>query len=137
MSVCDFVLVCVCVVCLCMCLSCNNFCKHNTNKCTSPGTHAHQPTCSSCQQQVVYYDGQFDDARYNVALALTATLAGATVVNHAKVTRLIKDADGQVVGAAVRDTLTGMWGGWGGDCVVVVARWWWFACAGVCICFQC
>ena len=57
--------------------------------------------------QIVYYDGQFDDARYNVAVALTATLAGATVVNHAKVTRLLKNAEGQVVGAAVRDTLTG------------------------------
>ena len=40
--------------------------------------------------QIVYYDGQFNDARLNVALACTAALAGATVVNHAKVTKLLK-----------------------------------------------
>ena len=40
--------------------------------------------------QIVYYDGQFNDARLNVALACTAALAGAIVVNHAKVTKLIK-----------------------------------------------
>ena len=40
--------------------------------------------------QIVYYDGQFNDARLNVALACTAALAGATVLNHARVTKLIK-----------------------------------------------
>ena len=40
--------------------------------------------------QIVYYDGQFNDARLNVALACTAALAGATIVNHAKVTKLLK-----------------------------------------------
>src|SRR5699024_9917641 len=40
---------------------------------------------------VVYYDGQFDDARMNVALALTAAEEGATVVNHAEVVALRKD----------------------------------------------
>lgn len=40
--------------------------------------------------QIVYYDGQFNDARLNVALACTAALAGATVVNHARATKLIK-----------------------------------------------
>lgn len=58
----------------------------------------------------MYYDGQFDDARYNLAVALTATLAGATVVNHAKVMRLLKNTEGRVVGATVRDTLTGATG---------------------------
>ena len=40
--------------------------------------------------QIVYYDGQFDDARLNVALACTAALTGATVLNHAKVIQLLK-----------------------------------------------
>jgi glycerol-3-phosphate dehydrogenase len=40
--------------------------------------------------QIVYYDGQFNDARLNMALASTAALAGATTLNYAEVTRLIK-----------------------------------------------
>ena len=40
--------------------------------------------------QIVYYDGQFDDARLNVTLACTAALAGATVLNHTKCTQLLK-----------------------------------------------
>ena len=40
--------------------------------------------------KIVYYDGQFDDARLNVALACSAVGAGAAVLNHAKVTRLLK-----------------------------------------------
>lgn len=40
--------------------------------------------------QIVYYDGQFDDSRLNVSLACTAAMAGATVLNYAEVTRLIK-----------------------------------------------
>ncbi len=55
---------------------------------------------------VLYYDGQFDDARMNVALALTAAQEGAAVANHVEVTGLLKEA-GRVQGASVRDTLTG------------------------------
>ncbi len=55
---------------------------------------------------VLYYDGQFDDARMNVALALTAAQEGAAVANHLEVTKLLKEG-GQVRGASVRDTLTG------------------------------
>ena len=40
--------------------------------------------------QIVYYDGQFDDSRLNVSLACTAAMAGATVLNYAEVTRVIK-----------------------------------------------
>jgi glycerol-3-phosphate dehydrogenase len=39
---------------------------------------------------IVYYDGQFNDARLAVALACTAALAGTTVVNHAEVISLLK-----------------------------------------------
>lgn len=55
---------------------------------------------------VLYYDGQFDDARMNVALALTAAREGAAVANHAEVTGLLKKS-GRLTGASVRDTLTG------------------------------
>ena len=55
---------------------------------------------------VLYYDGQFDDARFNVALALTASALGAVVVNHAAVIALIKEG-ARVIGAQVRDGLSG------------------------------
>ncbi|PGH34800.1 glycerol-3-phosphate dehydrogenase [[Emmonsia] crescens] len=52
-----------------------------------------------------YYDGQHNDSRMNVSLAMTAALYGATVVNHMEVTGLEKDATGKLCGAHVRDTL--------------------------------
>ncbi len=55
---------------------------------------------------VIYYDGQFDDARMNVAIALTAVREGAAVANHVAVTHLLK-ASGEVCGAGVRDALSG------------------------------
>ncbi|CAN5907980.1 FAD-dependent oxidoreductase [soil metagenome] len=55
---------------------------------------------------VIYYDGQFDDARMNVAIALTAAREGAAVANHVMVTHLLKES-GEVCGAGVRDTLSG------------------------------
>ncbi|KAI7975712.1 hypothetical protein EIK77_002357 [Talaromyces pinophilus] len=51
---------------------------------------------------LVYYDAQHNDARTNVTLAMTAVAYGATVVNHAEVTRLEKDAEGKVCGVHVR-----------------------------------
>ncbi|KAK9152723.1 hypothetical protein Sjap_000203 [Stephania japonica] len=57
---------------------------------------------------VVYCDGQMDDSRLNIGLACTGALAGAVVLNHAEVVSLRKDADsGSIVGARVRDNLTG------------------------------
>ncbi|MEZ4631972.1 MAG: FAD-dependent oxidoreductase [Deinococcales bacterium] len=55
---------------------------------------------------VVYYDGQFDDARMNVSLALTAVSEGACVANHVEVTALLKE-QGRLTGARVIDRLTG------------------------------
>ncbi|MFA5569495.1 MAG: FAD-dependent oxidoreductase [Trueperaceae bacterium] len=55
---------------------------------------------------VEYHDGQFDDARMNVALALTAAREGAVVLNYAEVTELTKRA-GRVIGAVVRGSLPG------------------------------
>jgi glycerol-3-phosphate dehydrogenase len=56
---------------------------------------------------VVYFDGQFDDARLLVNLAETAAEQGATLLNYAPVTALTKDADGFVNGVLARDVETG------------------------------
>ena len=53
---------------------------------------------------VLYYDGQFNDARMVAALVATATEYGATMVNHVAVTGLVKE-QGRVAGAEVRDRL--------------------------------
>ena len=55
---------------------------------------------------VLYADGQFDDARMAIALALTANELGATVVNYVQVTSLIKEKD-KVVGVIAEDELKG------------------------------
>ena len=55
---------------------------------------------------VVYYDGQFDDARMNVAIALSAAERGASVVTHAEVVSL-RHQGGRVRGAVVRDAFGG------------------------------
>ncbi|ROT35229.1 glycerol-3-phosphate dehydrogenase [Sodiomyces alkalinus F11] len=54
---------------------------------------------------LVYYDGQHNDSRMNVSLALTAAIYGVSVVNHAEVTALEKDASGKIRGARVRDVM--------------------------------
>ena len=56
---------------------------------------------------VVYYDGQFDDSRLLIHLAMTAADHGATLVNYCPATGLMKDADGYVSGVHARDELTG------------------------------
>jgi glycerol-3-phosphate dehydrogenase len=55
---------------------------------------------------VVYYDGQFDDARMNVAIAQTAAERGAIIVTHAAVIGLLH-VDGKVRGARVRQHADG------------------------------
>ncbi|EIN08083.1 DAO-domain-containing protein [Punctularia strigosozonata HHB-11173 SS5] len=56
---------------------------------------------------LVYYDGQHNDSRMNVALIMTAVKHGATVANHTEVIALHKDATGKLNGARVKDKLTG------------------------------
>ncbi|TXG49475.1 hypothetical protein EZV62_025350 [Acer yangbiense] len=57
---------------------------------------------------VVYYDGQMNDSRVNVGLAVTAALAGAAVLNHAEVVSLIKDESSQrIIGARIRNNISG------------------------------
>ena len=52
---------------------------------------------------VLYYDGQFDDARLLISLARTATEQGAALVNYVRCTGLVKDEDGFVDGLTVED----------------------------------
>jgi glycerol-3-phosphate dehydrogenase len=56
---------------------------------------------------VVYYDGQFDDARLLIHLAMTAADHGAALVNYCPATGLLKDADGYVNGLTALDQETG------------------------------
>jgi glycerol-3-phosphate dehydrogenase len=56
---------------------------------------------------VVYYDGQFDDARLLIHLAMTAADHGAVLLNYCPVTGLLRDAEGYVNGVSARDAETG------------------------------
>lgn len=55
---------------------------------------------------VQYYDGQFDDARMALALALTLTDQGGMALNHARVYRLL-ERNGKVAGVQAEDRETG------------------------------
>ena len=67
---------------------------------------------------VVYHDGQFDDARLAINLMQTAAEKGAIVVNHAKVTGLLKDGENKVSGVIVKDETNGESFEMKGKCVV-------------------
>jgi glycerol-3-phosphate dehydrogenase len=53
-----------------------------------------------------FYDCQVDDARFTLATILDASRYGAAVTNYTQVVGLLKDS-GKMVGAQVRDVLTG------------------------------
>lgn len=55
---------------------------------------------------VLYYDGQFDDTRYAVALLRTFLDFGGTALNYAPVTGFLKQ-NGMVAGVAAQDQETG------------------------------
>ncbi len=55
---------------------------------------------------VIYYDGQFDDARLLVNMMQTAEEQGATMINYMRVVSLVKDGD-ELSGVKVVDELTG------------------------------
>lgn len=55
---------------------------------------------------VLYFDGQFDDARYAISLLLTLADAGGTALNHAEVVQVLQ-CDGRAAGVRVRDAETG------------------------------
>ncbi|XP_032493415.1 glycerol-3-phosphate dehydrogenase, mitochondrial isoform X4 [Phocoena sinus] len=61
---------------------------------------------------IVYYDGQHNDARMNLAIALTAARYGAATANYMEVMSLLKETDPEtrkerVSGARCKDVLTG------------------------------
>ncbi len=56
---------------------------------------------------VVYHDGQFDDSRLLVHLAMTAAEQGAVLVNYCPVVGVEKDDAGFACGVAARDDETG------------------------------
>ena len=56
---------------------------------------------------VIYYDGQFDDSRLLIHLAMTAAEHSGVVVNYCPATSILRDADGYVNGLIVRDDETG------------------------------
>jgi glycerol-3-phosphate dehydrogenase len=55
---------------------------------------------------ISYHDGQFNDARFALAVALTAIEHGATVLNYVRCERLLT-TDGKLSGAVLRDAETG------------------------------
>jgi len=66
---------------------------------------------------VLYGDGQFDDARMNVTLALTAIEQGGAVANYMEVVGLVQ-REGRATGAVVRDRVGG--GTWEIEARVVI-----------------
>jgi glycerol-3-phosphate dehydrogenase len=56
---------------------------------------------------VIYYDGQFDDARLLINMVATAAEQGATLLNYVPVTELPKDSEGFINGIVARDLETG------------------------------
>ncbi|KAK7062734.1 mitochondrial glycerol-3-phosphate dehydrogenase [Paramarasmius palmivorus] len=56
---------------------------------------------------LVYYDGQHNDSRMNIALIMTAVKHGAVVANYTEVTQLHKNKDGRLNGARLKDNITG------------------------------
>jgi glycerol-3-phosphate dehydrogenase len=56
---------------------------------------------------VVYYDGQFDDARLAINMATTAAEQGAVLLNYVEVTGLLKNGGSEVRGVFARDAESG------------------------------
>lgn len=60
---------------------------------------------------IVYYDGQHNDARMNISMAITAARLGANIANHTAVTELLHEIDEngkkKVVGAKCLDRYSG------------------------------
>jgi glycerol-3-phosphate dehydrogenase len=56
---------------------------------------------------VAYADGQFDDARYCLALVQTFALAGGSALNYTRVTDLRRDGNGKLSGVTAKDQIGG------------------------------
>jgi glycerol-3-phosphate dehydrogenase len=67
---------------------------------------------------VSYHDCRFDDSRMAVSLMQTARDKGAIVLNHVRVTGLIKNASGRIAGVTAEDCLDGGSFSFAGRCVI-------------------
>lgn len=67
---------------------------------------------------VLYFDGQFDDARLAMALMRTLFDLGGTAVNYLRVTGLSRDASGRITGVQTRDALDGTEHAIQGKCII-------------------
>jgi glycerol-3-phosphate dehydrogenase len=56
---------------------------------------------------VIYFDGQFDDSRLLIHLAMTAADQGATLLNYCPAIDLWRDAEGYINGVTARDQESG------------------------------
>ena len=56
---------------------------------------------------VTYADGQFDDARYNIALVKSLVAAGGEALNHARLTAFGKAPEGSIRSAEIEDRISG------------------------------
>lgn len=56
---------------------------------------------------VSYADGQFDDARFGIALAQTFAQQGGELINYAKAVDFARDSNGKLAALEVEDQLTG------------------------------
>ncbi|MEZ5428282.1 MAG: glycerol-3-phosphate dehydrogenase/oxidase [Pyrinomonadaceae bacterium] len=56
---------------------------------------------------VLYFDGQFDDARLLIDLVRTAAEKGAALLNYARVFELLKNGNGRISGVKFTDAETG------------------------------
>lgn len=56
---------------------------------------------------VLYYDGQFDDARLLINLVQTAVERGAAAVNYVRVVGITRDAEGMAAGVVAEDVESG------------------------------
>ena len=59
------------------------------------------------KSSVVYYDAQFDDARFAINLAQTAVENNAVLLNYTKVTTLTKNENGKINGVITKDQFSG------------------------------
>lgn len=64
---------------------------------------------------VVYSDGQFDDARYNLALVQSCVAAGGDALNHAPVIDFDSDGQGRLAAVIIKDVESG-------DCIRITAK---------------
>jgi glycerol-3-phosphate dehydrogenase len=56
---------------------------------------------------VLYYDGQFDDARLAINIAQTSAELGGVLINYMRVTDLVKDLEGRISGVKATDMESG------------------------------